>query len=70
MVQKCMKLKTYLEKYRVDRREFANECEVDPISLYRWETGRRTPRGKHIIKIMEATKNRVTANDFIDYERP
>ena len=60
-----MKLKTYLDKFSIDRRDFARQLEVDPISLYRWETGRRFPRD-HIIKIMEITKNKVTANDFFE----
>ena len=60
-----MKLKQYLDKYEINRREFAALLDVDTVTLYRWETGRRFPR-KHILQIMEATKNKVTANDFIE----
>lgn len=63
-----MKLTKYLNDNQISRREFADKCAVDPISLYRWETGRRTPRGKHIAKIMEVTNNSVTANDFVEHE--
>ena len=59
-----MKLTAYLNIKKIDRQEFAKAIGVDPITLYRWEKGKRFPR-KHIQKIMEATKNKVTANDFI-----
>ena len=60
-----MKLTQYIDKNKINRREFADLMEVDTITLWRWETGRRFPRN-HIVKIMEATKNKVTANDFIE----
>jgi DNA-binding transcriptional regulator YiaG len=58
-----MTLTEYITKNKVDRREFAKLLGVDPLTLYRWETGRRFPR-KDILRIMEVTKNKVTANDF------
>ena len=59
-----MTLTEYIQKNKVDRKKFADLLDVDPITLYRWETGKRFPRN-HIREIMKVTNNKVTANDFI-----
>ena len=55
----------YRRQYGLSRKLLARQLGADEATLWRWETGRRFPRN-HIVKIMEVTKNKVTANDFIE----
>lgn len=45
--------------------QFAVMIDVrSPISVYRYEKGKRVPRPKVMAKITKATEGRLTANDF------
>lgn len=37
----------------VTQAEVAAELDVAPLTVYRWETGRRRPRGEHLLAYSE-----------------
>jgi transcriptional regulator with XRE-family HTH domain len=59
-----MRLTEFFQLNSMTRQEFAAAVGVDPVSVYRWEKGQRTPT-RHFARIAEVTENRVTANDFV-----
>lgn len=61
-----MTLTDFLAKSKIDRNEFARRVGVDAVTVWRWEKGKRFPPPVHLQKIMKATGNKVTANDFME----
>ena len=65
-----MTLKDYLEKKRTTQMGFINEIEntygakIPQATFAKWVTGVRIPRKKEMLILTEATKGKVTANDF------
>ena len=59
-----MRLTDFFHLNVMTRQEFAAAVGVDPVSVYRWEKGQRIPT-RHFAIIADVTKNRVTANDFV-----
>ena len=59
-----MTLSEFFNQKHMTRQEFSAALGVDPVSVYRWETGKRLPV-RHFARIAEVTDGRVTANDFV-----
>lgn len=60
-----MKLAEYLKAKNVHVKDFAETIGVKQPTVTRYALGHRTPRPKHMVKIIEATDGKVTANDFV-----
>lgn len=56
----CIKARGWLQT------EFAERCEVDTVTVYRWISGKNTPSPKHLKKIKEVTNGAITPNDFYE----
>jgi transcriptional regulator with XRE-family HTH domain len=62
-----MKLRAYLKKHNLTYQEFADLIGVRKMTVWHWATDgphRKTPRPKHLKRIIEATKGKVTYSDF------
>jgi DNA-binding XRE family transcriptional regulator len=59
-----MTLTEYFQTQPMTRQEFAVSVGVDPVTVYRWENGKRLPV-RHFARIAEVTEGKVTANDFV-----
>lgn len=64
MYSDFMKLKKYLQIAGISVMDFANKTAISVPSIYKYITGERFPRNKHIKIIHKHTKGEVTANDF------
>lgn len=60
-----MTLSEYLEKNELSVADFAALVGVERQSVYRWKNGQRFPNRDDLKNIAKATKNAVTANDFV-----
>ena len=49
-------IRSMRERLRLPRREFARLLEVSAASIYGWESGRFTPRGKSLTRLGEVRK--------------
>lgn len=61
-----MKLTAYLQERKLSVEAFAELVECDPTTIWRAATGRSIPRRALLLRIMEVTGGKVTANDFIE----
>ena len=62
-----MKFEEYRKLANLTYQELADKCKLNGSSdAIRYCKGSRYPRPQVIINIMNATKNAVTANDFVD----
>lgn len=61
-----MRLATYLDSQEFSIRQFADLIGVTPEAVRLYVTGKRTPRGPTMRRIMNATRGEVTANDFVE----
>lgn len=61
-----MHLSIYLEREKLSYDDFGALIGVTGTSVYRYAKGQRRPIAKLIPKIIQATNNAVTANDFYD----
>ncbi len=68
-MQSVMQLSEYLIKHNVSRADFADKIGVTQASVSRYAAGERVPRPEHIIKIKEATRGKVKADDFMEIWR-
>lgn len=59
-----MTLSEFFQLQQMTRQEFAACLGVDPVTVYRWENGKRLPV-RHFARIAEVTDGKVTANDFV-----
>jgi transcriptional regulator with XRE-family HTH domain len=59
-----MLLYDYLLKNRIEQKDFAKRIDVAASTLSRWLSGDRTPRGAQALKIVAATKGKVTLADI------
>jgi len=59
-----MKLKDYLKSKSIKPEVFADQIGYSRGALLKWVSGERFPRPDAIMRIHEATKGKVTANDF------
>lgn len=57
-----------LQDFRIlvgkSRPEAAADIGVDPVTLWRWETGQSVPRREHASKIILWSRGAVTINDL------
>ena len=60
-----MKLKDYRTLVGFTREEMGARLGVSGITVWRWETGRATPRPAMIRKIAASTAGAVTASDLL-----
>jgi transcriptional regulator with XRE-family HTH domain len=49
-----MRIREHRENARLSRRELSNQIGYAPITIFRWETGKRIPPADVIPKIAEA----------------
>jgi transcriptional regulator with XRE-family HTH domain len=49
-----MKIREYREKARLSRKKLSSQIGYAPITIFRWETGKRIPPADVIPKIAEA----------------
>ena len=61
-----MRLDVYLEKNDIPVEVFADQIGVHRTSIYRFMKGLAFPRPATIRRIKTATRNAVTAEDFVD----
>lgn len=62
-----MKLKDYLEKHKIGRREFAEKLGVTDTAVTHWLNGRSQPKQKNMPRLIAAVTNgEVTIVDFYD----
>lgn len=59
-----MELKEYRKKYNRTLQECADELDVQPMAVQRWENYTRQPIRKYFYKIAKMTKGEVMPNDF------
>lgn len=61
-----MKLREWREKNKLTQEQLAEMLGVNSDeSISQWENGKNMPRKDVLIEIMNLTKGKVTANDFI-----
>lgn len=60
-----MKLKDYLDKNGISRRQFAADIGVHQDAVFRWQRG-AIPRKEILTKIVEVTDGKVRPVDFIE----
>jgi DNA-binding transcriptional regulator YiaG len=63
-----MRLQDYIDGEGLTAEKFGNEIDHSVHTVNKWLRGERVPRPKQMQKIFEATKGRVTANDFMATE--
>ena len=61
-----MKLKTYLEKARINQADFARLIKSSPSAVTRWVVGNRRPEIAQMRAITSVTKGQVRPEDFHD----
>lgn len=61
-------LQDFRESAGLSRLEFAKRLGVTEVTVWRWELGHRTPRGKIMEEIRRETGGAITANDFMQIE--
>jgi predicted transcriptional regulator len=61
-----MKLKDYIEKYDINKREFCKILNIDYSALHHWLHGNRRPNIENAMKIQDFTNNKVKPQDFFD----
>ncbi len=59
-----MKLKEYLEKYKIKPIEFAVQCNIAISALYFYMSGKRIPYQKTAERIEYETRGRVTVKEL------
>lgn len=59
-----MKLREFLDHYRIHPLEFALRCEISPASIYAYLSGRTIPRQKIAEKIESVTQGHVTVKEL------
>ena len=64
-----MRLDTYLQKYDLTQEQFALLVGGTQSAVSQWISGQRCPRPKYLKIIVDVTKGRVTANDFMREEQ-
>jgi len=60
-----MKLAEYLKTAEGPDADFASSIGVSRQALHRYCSGERTPRPEVMVRIRDATKGAVTADDFL-----
>lgn len=60
-----MKLNDYLTSKDLTPEAFAQQIEIDPVSVRRYLNGKRRPKWDVASRIAEVTNGAVTANDFV-----
>jgi hypothetical protein len=60
-----MRLSDYLSREAKTPEQFAQEIDVDPVSVRRYVKGARRPKWSVLQRIIDATGGAVTANDFV-----
>jgi len=63
-----MKLRVWLNNNNISVVMFADTIGVSRTAVYRYISGERRPDRERMRAITRATKNAVTANDFVDVE--
>jgi predicted transcriptional regulator len=61
-----MQLKAYLDREGLSMDEFSKSLGVHRTTLYRIINGLSYPRKKVTLRILELTKGKVTAKDFLE----
>lgn len=61
-----MKLKKYLEIYRISQYKFAGVMNTSTANVARWTNDKCIPSLRYLKKIKEITGGRVTADDFYE----
>jgi 3,4-dihydroxy 2-butanone 4-phosphate synthase / GTP cyclohydrolase II len=70
MQKSAMRLPDYLAERNITHEAFAETLGVHPTTVYRLCSGLSFPKRSTIRQILELTRGRVTANDFLGVERP
>jgi transcriptional regulator with XRE-family HTH domain len=65
-----MKLQQFLDQNNISRADFARAVGVSEVAITRYVGGKRMPRTDLLVKIREATKGAVTADDFLPEPAP
>ena len=65
-----MKLARYLKRKKLSPEDFAVLIEVHPTTVYRFIQGLSFPKSGNLKRIAQVTGGSVTANDFVDVQRP
>ncbi len=60
-----MRLSEYMREMKLTDDEFASAVGATAFAVGKWRRGERTPRDAFMRKIVAATKNCVTPNDFL-----
>lgn len=60
-----MKLKTWMEKHKIDISAMAEKLGVDRSSVHKYIDGTRTPRLSIAAKIEKITKGKVTCSELL-----
>jgi predicted transcriptional regulator len=63
-----MKLLQYIDDRGLAVADFADAIQVTPQTVYRYLSGERTPRGKMMRRIIQATKGAVQPVDFLEQD--
>lgn len=63
-----MKLEQYLTTNKLSPEAFGLLVDASESGVRKWMYGERTPRPKQMRRIIEVTKGKVSANDFITAE--
>ena len=61
-----MKLKKYLETYKISQYKFAGVLSTSTANVARWANDRCIPSLRYLIKIKEITSGQVTIVDFYE----
>jgi transcriptional regulator with XRE-family HTH domain len=65
-----MRLDRYLKRQKISPEVFAEMIGVHPTTIYRFIQGLSFPKSANLRRIAEATKGKVSANDFMGVQRP
>lgn len=60
-----MTLSNYLEKNKINKKEFCKILEIDYSTLFLWLSGKRTPSLENALNIEEITNRKVKVKDLL-----
>ena len=59
-----MKLREFLSENEISEAAFSAQVGVSQVAVHRYVAGQRTPSYEIMLKIMDITDGKVSANDF------
>ncbi len=62
-----MQLTAYRKLRNITQEQAADEIGVRGLTIYRWESGDRTPRMKEIKRVYDWSNGAVQANDWLEH---